>query len=160
MVLLEKENTRARDSIHKTPRYRKCAFKDCCEMFEIKGKTKYCPEHQDTKYRAVLYGREQGETPVFGLDGNYIHATELNTTKKHTYTYATKVVFNCECCGKPYELILYPKQFLYPKYCEEHRNEFKRNQFIRKQNEKKANDSISNPTGRNNDSGISDKKIP
>jgi hypothetical protein len=51
-----------------------------------------------------------------------------NQTIQHPYTEVTITVMPChlEGCNNQFEVKLYPRQFVYPKYCGEHRNEFKR----------------------------------
>ena len=60
--------------------------------------------------------------------------TRHNQIFLHNYT--ESVVRNCECqllgCIKTFELTLIPNQVLYPKYCGEHRSEFRRANFIRR----------------------------
>jgi len=38
------------------------------------------------------------------------------------------MVMNCalEGCDNQFEIKIYPRQYIYPKYCTEHRNEYKR----------------------------------
>jgi hypothetical protein len=51
-----------------------------------------------------------------------------NQTFKHTYTEVVTMVMDCalEGCTHQFEVKIYPRQFIYPKYCPEHRNEYKR----------------------------------
>ena len=122
---------RAKEMKHQKEKLRPCAFPGCTEMFFAKGKQKYCDEHRKPEHRSQLYGKAPGETPVFDNDGKYIHADDLNLVIKHTYVEAQKLMVCCACCGTPYEIAVIPRQYVYPKYCFEHRNEFKRNLYLK-----------------------------
>ena len=43
------------------------------------------------------------------------------------------MVLNCELegCDHQFEVKIYPRQYIYPKYCPEHRNEYKRIRHLR-----------------------------
>lgn len=123
--------TRAAEMKHQKAKERLCAFPECTETFFAKGKQKYCDEHRKAEYRSKLYGKTPGETPVFDIHGNYIQADQLNLLIKHTYIEARTVELSCSCCDAPYEVTMVPRQYVYPKYCPEHRNEFKRNNYER-----------------------------
>jgi hypothetical protein len=43
------------------------------------------------------------------------------------------MVLNCalEGCDNQFEVKIYPRQYIYPKYCPEHRNEYKRIRHLR-----------------------------
>jgi hypothetical protein len=51
---------------------------------------------------------------------------------QHKFIEATDVEFTCQLsgCNRKYMLKVIPKLFIYPKYCEEHRSEFKRAFFL------------------------------
>ncbi len=59
--------------------------------------------------------------------------TRHNQIFLHNYTEAHKR--ECECgligCAQSFELTLIPNQVLYPKYCEQHRSEYRRGNFLR-----------------------------
>lgn len=44
------------------------------------------------------------------------------------------MVLNCalEGCNSQFEVKIYPRQYVYPKYCPEHRNEYKRIRHLQK----------------------------
>lgn len=44
------------------------------------------------------------------------------------------MVLNCalEGCGCQFEVKIYPRQYVYPKYCPDHRNEYKRIRHLQK----------------------------
>jgi hypothetical protein len=51
----------------------------------------------------------------------------------HNYTEAVRRACDCQLigCTQTFELTLIPNQVLYPKYCEEHRSEYRRANFVR-----------------------------
>lgn len=110
---------------------RTCQFPGCEVEFMGRGKTKYCDEHRKPEYRSQLYGRSATESVVNDIHGNPIPPLELNITIKHTYIEAIRMDRECDCCGKTYRIVVIPSQYVYPRYCEDHRNEWKRNAFIR-----------------------------
>lgn len=59
--------------------------------------------------------------------------TRHNQIIRHNFTETTPTT--CECrligCPRSFELTLIPNQALYPKFCEEHRSEFRRANFLR-----------------------------
>lgn len=81
---------------------------------------KYCELHRDVKQR------EKTKKPTEPLDAN-------NRVFEHEYLEVVEQEFTCELdgCGKTFMVKVFPKQFVYPRYCDEHRNEFKRRNWIR-----------------------------
>jgi len=77
--------------------------------------SKYCPEHRQDRYR--IRKRTKPE------DVNI-----KNQTYKHNYTEVVTMVLSCalEACDNQFEVKVYPRQYIYPKYCPDHRNEYKR----------------------------------
>ena len=126
IYLPTEDRTRSKDQPLKE---RLCGFPGCQEKFMGRGKTKYCEEHRKQEYRSKLYSKPKGESAVKDGDGNFINTSDVNQTIKHSYTEAVETELKCACCGKRYHVTLIPSQFIYPKYCEEHRNEFKRNRY-------------------------------
>ena len=126
--LIRKPHTRGKDQPLKK---KTCHFPGCTEEFMGRGKTKYCEEHRKPMYRAQLYGRPADESAVNDINGTPVPTSELNITMKHTYIEAVHMERKCECCGKVYRIIVIPSQYVYPRYCDEHRNEWKRNNFLR-----------------------------
>ncbi|MDB5103878.1 MAG: hypothetical protein JWP91_1567 [Fibrobacteres bacterium] len=59
--------------------------------------------------------------------------TRHNQIFLHNFTQS--VERSCECqlmgCTQSFDLTLIPNQVLYPKYCEEHRSEYRRSNFMR-----------------------------
>jgi len=81
---------------------------------------KYCELHRDVKQR-----EKTKKSPEPG-DSN-------NRTYNHEYIEVVEEPWTCELdgCGKTYMVKIFPKQFVYPRFCEEHRNEFRRRNWIR-----------------------------
>lgn len=81
---------------------------------------KYCELHRDVKQR-----EKTKKSPEPG-DSN-------NRTYNHEHIEVQEETWTCELegCGKTYVVKIFPKQFVYPRFCEEHRNEFKRRNWTR-----------------------------
>ena len=96
-------------------REKKCQYPGCGKIFFGIHISKYCPEHRQDRYR--IRKRTKPE------DVNI-----KNQTYKHNYTEVVVMVLNCdlEGCDNQFEVKIYPRQYVYPKYCPEHRNEYRR----------------------------------
>lgn len=81
---------------------------------------KYCELHRDVKQR-----EKTKKSPEPG-DSN-------NKTHQHDFIEVVEENWICELegCGKEYVVKIFPKQYVYPRFCEEHRNEFRRRNWIR-----------------------------
>ncbi len=81
---------------------------------------KYCELHRDVKQR-----EKTKKSPEPG-DVN-------NRTYSHDFIEVVEENWICELdsCGKSYVVKVFPKQYVYPRFCEEHRNEFRRRNWIR-----------------------------
>jgi hypothetical protein len=101
-------------------REKKCQYPGCGKIFFGIHISKYCPEHRQDRYR--IRKRTKPE------DVNI-----KNQTVKHAYTEVITMVLNCalEGCDNQFEVKIYPRQYVYPKYCPEHRNEYKRIRHLR-----------------------------
>lgn len=57
-----------------------------------------------------------------------------NTIFRHQFTEVTNMEFTCSLpeCGRKYSVKIFPKHYVYPKYCTAHRNEYKRGAFLAK----------------------------
>ncbi len=99
-----------------------CQYPGCEEWYMGTGTSKYCTEHRKRKYRKEIDKIQNA------LRKN---VASPNRTYKHCFKSSTTETYNCECCGTPFELTIYPNIYVYPKYCPEHRNEFKRKLFDR-----------------------------
>lgn len=96
-------------------REKKCLYPGCGKIFFGIHISKYCPEHRQDRYR--IRKRTKPE------DVNI-----KNQTFKHSYTEVVTMVMNCslEGCNHQFEVKIYPRQYIYPKYCPDHRNEYRR----------------------------------
>ena len=80
--------------------------------------TKYCEYHRDLANRA----RKRYITVDPGKD---------NTIFKHKFTTSVNMEFVCHTCGASFHVMVLPKQFIYPKYCELHRSKYKREIYLK-----------------------------
>jgi len=85
--------------------------------------SKYCEIHRNIKTR-----KRKRRT--------YEDVAVKNQTFVHKFTEVTNVEFVCQLpgCNRHFTVKTYPKQTTYPKFCEEHRSEFKRINFMRRKN--------------------------
>ena len=102
----------------KTLKY--CDYMECGKEFFGRPIQKYCDFHTDPHHRKRIRHRHEG--PAI-----------KNQIFMHHFKDKTKIEFECalEGCGKDFEVDVYPKLYVYPKYCEHHRNEFQREHFMR-----------------------------
>lgn len=96
-------------------REKKCQYPGCGKIFYGIHISKYCAEHRQDRYR--IRKRSKPE-----------NVNIKNQTIQHPCTEVTMTRMHCalEGCDNEFEVKLYPRQFIYPKYCPEHRNEYKR----------------------------------
>jgi hypothetical protein len=96
-------------------REKQCQYPGCGKTFYGIHISKYCAEHRQDRYRI----RKRPKPSDINRDHRII---------PHTYTDVTVTVMQCDLpgCDNQFEVKLYPRQFIYPKYCPEHRNEYKR----------------------------------
>ena len=82
--------------------------------------SKYCELHQNVRMR--IRKRRKFE-----------NINVKNQTLKHSYTECVDMEFICALpgCEQSFKTKIFPKQHTYPKYCEEHRSEYKRELFLR-----------------------------
>jgi hypothetical protein len=110
------------------PKYKKkkriklkvCQEPGCGREFWGHPIAKYCDLHRDIKQRAK-HKKEFESVEV------------KNMVFKHNYTEVLDLDFICclEGCDQRYVVKVFPKQFVYPRYCVEHRNDFRRSNFAR-----------------------------
>jgi hypothetical protein len=103
-----------------------CAFPGCKIKEQMTGKGLYCVEHRKRKYRKII---DAGKIAAKKAEEELINP---NQTINHNYTNPICVKMSCklEGCNKEFEIQVYPNVFCYPKFCKEHRNEFKRKMFL------------------------------
>jgi len=101
---------------------KKCQYPGCGKIFFGIKIAKKCVDHRGEKFRI----RNKINYDI-NID---------NQTFKHNYTEVVKIVFNCafESCRNQFDVKIYPNQYVYPKYCPEHRNEYKRKMVVSTKN--------------------------
>ena len=110
------------------PRYKRkkriklkiCQEPGCGKQFWGHPIAKYCPEHRDIK------NRQKPKKDYDSIEKN-------NMLFRHNYTDVVEIAFKC-CmvgCDNDFSVKVFPKQFVYPRFCMEHRNAFKRQNFLR-----------------------------
>lgn len=112
---------------HREPlKLKKCAFPGCEIAEPMTGKGCYCLIHRDRKYRKII----DAEKVVIKKAAE--EALNPNQTINHKYTNPVLLMMKCQVpgCEQEFEVKIFPNVFLYPKYCIEHRNEYKRKRFI------------------------------
>jgi len=102
-------------------REKKCQYPGCGKIFFGIHIAKYCHEHRKDQYRI----RKRAAPEDVNLK---------NQTIKHNNTEVQTVIMECglEGCEHEFELKIFPRQYVYPKYCDMHRNEFKRVLHLRR----------------------------
>lgn len=98
-----------------------CQEPGCGKEFLGHPIAKYCDVHRDPRKR-----RRQRKK-VENVDVK-------NMVFDHAFTRSTVLEFVCalEGCENRFKILALPKQDIYPKYCEEHRSEFRRQDFLRR----------------------------
>ena len=105
------------------PRYKKkkrvklkiCQEPGCGKEFLGHPIAKYCELHRNIANRT----RKIKEYEAVDLK---------NFVFKHNFTEVTDVELTCHLdgCDSKYTVKIFPKQYVYPKFCETHRNDYKR----------------------------------
>lgn len=117
------------------PKYKKkkriklkiCQEPGCGREFWGHPIAKYCELHRDIKLR------QKQKKNVESIEAK-------NIIFRHNYTEAMDLTFKCclEGCNELFTIKVFPKQTVYPRFCMEHRNDFKRENFIRIMGKKSA----------------------
>lgn len=109
----------------KTPRGQKfkekvCQYPGCGKKFHGIHISKYCVEHRKDRYRI----RKRTKPEDVNLK---------NQTISHKYTTVVEQTMTCalEQCENQFTIKIYPRLYVYPKFCPEHRNEYKRERHLR-----------------------------
>lgn len=92
-----------------------CQEPNCGKEFIGRYNRKYCDFHMTFKHR-IRRRRYKYEVPI---DLN-------NRIIKHNFNTTVNVVLNCMLCNKEFLVKLFPRQRVYPKYCEKHVNAYQR----------------------------------
>lgn len=103
----------------KQKRYEKvCSYPECNKIFFGISIAKYCVKHRQEEFR--IRKRDRKSDPE-----------KYNQLIEHKNMKVTEVTATCSLdgCNHKFSFKLFPKQKVYPKYCEEHRNEFQRERF-------------------------------
>lgn len=107
---------------------KQCKFPGCEIHFEGRGLEKYCKEHRKKEYYRILYFdkyKKENEPSITELKKN-------NQIIKHKscHTFTVNSICALEGCNNHFKINVTPGNFVYPKFCPEHRNEFKRKMFV------------------------------
>jgi len=107
-----------------------CAFPGCKVIEAMTGKGRYCQEHRKRKYRKVI---DEGKVEKKKADEETNNLNQ-NQIIKHDFNDSVKMVLPCqlEGCQEEFTVVVYPKIFVYPKFCKEHRNEFRRELHLKR----------------------------
>ena len=108
---------------------KRCVFVDvddkrCKTIFFGIGKAKFCKLHRQPKFRKII------DRHKIAAKKKSIIENTANFTIQHKHTEAVEITRNCDACNCEYTLVLYPSTYIYPKFCSEHRNEFKRKYYL------------------------------
>lgn len=95
---------------------------ECGKEFWGHPIAKYCEQHRDIKQR------QKQKKNVESVEAR-------NMVFRHNYTEVLELPFKCclEGCNDVFWVKVFPKQFVYPRFCMAHRNDFKRANFERMQ---------------------------
>lgn len=98
--------------------FRYCQYAGCEREFRGRPMQKYCEFHMDPRNRKRV--KPKPESPAV-----------KNRIFLHNFTEVKEVEFTCalEGCITKFRVKLYPRQHIYPKFCEKHRSEFSRERF-------------------------------
>ena len=101
---------------------KRCQYPGCGKEFWGHPIAKYCELHRDIKNRKVQ-------------KKEFDNLEVRNMIFRHNYTEVVEARFLCclEGCDDHFSIKIFPKQFVYPRFCIGHRNDFKRANFIRVQ---------------------------
>jgi hypothetical protein len=109
---------------------KQCAFPGCGKSFRGIGPTRYCKEHRTVEARqhmSRLYAAKKKEARLQVDDQNQVISHKFITAAMKT----------CVCaldgCDETFDIKILPHVNVYPKYCAEHRSEWKREWHRRKQ---------------------------
>jgi hypothetical protein len=109
----------------KTPRGQKfkekiCMYPGCGKVFHGIHISKYCVEHRKDRYRI----RKRTKPENVNLK---------NQTIQHKYTTVVEQTMTCalEQCESQFTIKIFPRQYIYPKFCQDHRNEYRRERHLR-----------------------------
>lgn len=125
-IVLNK-TSRKKKRVEKQCKFPVSGTETCGMIFYGIGPSKYCEEHRKLKYRKFINRQiavdKKASEPVTE-DGNQII--------KHKYHMATINRYKCalEGCTEEFDVLVYPRTYVYPKFCHAHRNAHKRQIFL------------------------------
>ena len=93
-----------------------CKYPGCNKIYFGIGRSCYCPNHRSRQARQVMLAQTSKNKTI----------PLANMTIMHENSYAVQLIRSCDCCNSEYEITLFPGIYIYPKYCELHRNLYKR----------------------------------
>lgn len=104
-------------------KFKICHESGCGKEFWGHPIAKYCEKHRDIKQRVKVKKHVE-------------NVNEKNICLKHIYVDSVDINFTCglKNCVNKYIVRLFQKQYIYPRYCQEHRNDFKRENYTRLMN--------------------------
>lgn len=104
-----------------------CSYLDCGKEFYGRPVQKYCEFHTDPHNRKRIRLKSEGPAIKNQLFFHNFHNSII-----------TNFVCALDGCSEIFQVKVYPKQHIYPKYCEKHRTEYQRENFHRMQRLKLA----------------------
>lgn len=137
LFLLNFNFNRHLEFLMQLPKYKKkkriklkvCQEPGCGKEFWGHPIAKYCDDHRDIKQR------QKQKKDIENIESK-------NIIFRHNYTEVMDLPFKCclDGCDFDFTIKVFPKQFVYPRFCMEHRNDFKRANFIRIMSKKNRDD--------------------
>jgi len=111
------KNKQPKEKTYFTPKYvkkkiklMKCTYEGCENTFMAYPHARFCDFHKDISTRPKE--KKVEENTMFIFKGNFKEKVLIER--------------GCDCCGHPYRIEVYPGREDYPRFCEEHRSEYKR----------------------------------
>ncbi len=97
-----------------------CQYAGCGKEFVGWFRQKYCEFHSDPRHRKRI------RVKIFD-------PSVKNRTYHHDFSHCVTKTFKCglKGCREKYQVVLYPKQEVYPNYCNRHRTEYQRQFFAK-----------------------------
>jgi len=126
MSITLNKTTRKKKRVEKQCQFPISDTEVCGTTFYGIGPSKYCDEHRKLKYRKFINRKLAADKKAIEIP-----TEDANQIIKHKYQEAT--IRRCQCaiegCTEEFDVTLYPRTYVYPKFCPQHRNEHKRNMF-------------------------------
>lgn len=97
-----------------------CEYSGCGKEFFGWFRQKYCEYHSDPRHRKRIRTK-------------HVDPTVKNRIYHHDFSRRVEKHFKCglKGCKERFAVVLYPKQEIYPNYCEKHRTEYQRQNSLR-----------------------------